>query len=264
MRAITSRRNPIVAPYHDAARGETPDALLLDGPHLVADALDAGLRFRHAVVRTGAEDEHEIAALIDRLARARIDVAPVSASVMAAISPLKSPSAIVALAGRPSTSPDRIYSGPAPLVAIAVGIQDPGNLGAIVRVAEAAGASGLVAAGACANPFGWKALRGSMGSALRLPIAVAADVDAALRDARAHRCRLVATVPRGGTSLFDGNYSGATAMLIGGEGPGLPAHVIGGADDRVTIPMSSTVESLNTAVAAALLLYEARRQRGQA
>ena len=163
-----------------------------------------------------------------------------------------------------STSPDRIYSGPAPLVAIAVGIQDPGNLGAIVRVAEAAGASGLVAAGACANPFGWKALRGSMGSALRLPIAVAADVDAALRDARAHRCRLVATVPRGGTSLFDGNYSGATAMLIGGEGPGLPAHVIGGADDRVTIPMSSTVESLNTAVAAALLLYEARRQRGQA
>ena len=86
---------------------------------------------------------------------------------------------------------------------IACDVQDPGNLGAIVRVAEAAGASGLIAAGQCADPFSWKALRGSMGSALRLPIAIGDTADAATAEARRHGCRVVATLPRDGTPLFD-------------------------------------------------------------
>jgi len=128
-------------------------------------------------------------------------------------------------------------------------------------VAEAAGATGLVAAGASANPFGWKALRGSMGSALRLPIASALSSDAAIADARRRRCRVVATVPRGGRSLFEADLSGPVAVLIGGEGGGLPAALVDTADERVTIPMQAPVESLNAAVTAALILYEARRQR---
>ena len=96
-----------------------------------------------------------------------------------------------------------MFAGHRPLVLIACDVQDPGNLGAIVRVAEAAGATGLIAAGACADPFGWKALRGSMGSALRLPIAIARHVEEAVAEARRHGCRVVATVPRGGRSLFD-------------------------------------------------------------
>jgi RNA methyltransferase, TrmH family len=147
------------------------------------------------------------------------------------------------------------------VVVIAVGVQDPGNLGAIVRVAEAAGASGVIAAGACADPFGWKALRGSMGSSLRLPVAVTADAGEAIGAARRAGYRLVATVPRGGQGLFEVSLSGPIAFLVGGEGPGLPAAVIESADDRITIPMEGAVESLNSAVAAALLVYEAYRQR---
>ena len=94
---------------------------------------------------------------------------------MDALSPVRSSSAIVALAERPRDRSTRVYAGAGPLVVIAVDVQDPGNLGAIVRVAEAAGATGVVAAGASADPFGWKALRGSMGSALRLPIVAARD-----------------------------------------------------------------------------------------
>jgi RNA methyltransferase, TrmH family len=146
-------------------------------------------------------------------------------------------------------------------VVIADGIQDPGNVGAIVRVAEAGGATGIVTTGGSADPFGWKALRGSMGSALRVPIAAAADAAAAVADARGRGCRILAATPRGGRSPFDVDLTGATAVLIGGEGPGLPQRLVDAADERITIPMQPPVESLNTAVSAALIVYEARRQR---
>jgi TrmH family RNA methyltransferase len=178
---------------------------------------------------------------------------------MAAASAVRSPSAIVALADRPNTAD--VFLTRSPLVLIACDVQDPGNLGAIVRVAEAAGASGVIAAGRGADPYGWKALRGSMGSALRLPISVCPDIDAAIGEAQQHQCRVIATVPRGGRGLFDVDLTGAVAVLIGGEGRGLPQSAIQGAQQRVTIPMEPPVESLNAAVTAALIAYEARRQR---
>jgi len=107
-------------------------------------------------------------------------------------------------------------------------------------------------------------LRGSMGSALRLPVDRVDDVSVAVTEARQRGCRIVATVPRDGRSLFAANLKGATAVLIGGEGRGLPDALIAGADERLTIPMQAGVESLNAAVAAALVVYEALRQRGHA
>jgi TrmH family RNA methyltransferase len=154
-----------------------------------------------------------------------------------------------------------MYEAPDPLVVIAADVQDPGNLGAILRVAEAAGATGAIVSGVSADPFGWKALRGSMGSALRLALATTTDVAAAVDEARRAGCAIVATTPRDGRSVFDVKLSGATAVLVGGEGPGLAPAVVDAADIRVTIPMQSPVESLNAAVAAALVLYEVRRQR---
>src|SRR5205823_9329 len=116
-------------------------------------------------------------------------------------------------------------------------------------------------AGHSANPFGWKALRGSMGSALRLPIAVHALTEDGIQEARQHGCRIVATVPTGGRSLFEVDWRGPVAILIGGEGSGLPTSVVAAADLAITIPMKAPVESLNAAVAAALVVYEARQQR---
>jgi TrmH family RNA methyltransferase len=139
-------------------------------------------------------------------------------------------------------------------------VQDPGNVGAIVRAAEAGGASGAVFSGATADPFSWKALRGSMGSALRLPAVIAAANDA-LIGARAANVRLLATVPRDGRPVFEADLRGPVGFLLGGEGPGLPQNLIEAADDRVSIPMRPPVESLNVAVAAAVLVYEALRQR---
>jgi TrmH family RNA methyltransferase len=131
----------------------------------------------------------------------------------------------------------------------------------MVRVAEAAGASGVVVAGASADPFGWKSLRGSMGSALRVPLALRPRVADALAEAKAAGCRVLAAVPRGGTPLSQTNMRGATAILIGGEGPGLPSHVLDAVDERISIPMREPVDSLNVAVATALIAFEASRQR---
>jgi RNA methyltransferase, TrmH family len=257
---VTSRHNPLVARFRDAARGDADAVMLLDGAHLVADALAAKVAIQIAAVTAAAHDMPAIHELADRLSQHGVEVVPVSAPVMDAISPVRSASAIAALADRPRDRAAEMYNGPAPLVVIAVDIQDPGNVGAIVRVAEAAGASGVVAAGASANPFGWKALRGSMGSALRVPIG-GGNPAAAIATARRHRCRIVATVPRAGRTLFDVDLTGPAALLVGGEGAGLPAALIDSADERITIPMQAPVESLNAAVTAAVVLYEARRQR---
>jgi TrmH family RNA methyltransferase len=154
-----------------------------------------------------------------------------------------------------------MYSGTDTLVIFALDVQDPGNVGAIVRVAEAGGATGVIACGATADPFSWKALRGSMGSALRLPVVIERAPADTIEDARRHGCRVIAAAPRGGQSVFDIDLRGPVAILIGGEGPGLAPALVDAADERVSIPMQAPVESLNAAVTAALLVYEARRQR---
>jgi TrmH family RNA methyltransferase len=260
MRPVTSRHNPLVARYRAARRGEPDDALLLDGAHLVSEALDAAVQIHEAAVAVGEADRPEIRGLRERLSRAGIEAIAVSAPVMSAISPVRSPSAIVALARRPVRTDAEVYAGSRPLVVVAIDVQDPGNVGAMIRAAEAGGATGVVAAGGSADPFGWKALRGSMGSALRLPISVKRG-SYAIDDARRYRCRVVATSPRGGRSVFDLDLKGPVAIVIGGEGPGLPHELVENADDRVTLPMQAPVESLNAAVTAALIVYEARRQR---
>jgi TrmH family RNA methyltransferase len=261
---ITSRQNPLVARFRDAARGEGGTVMLLDGAHLVGDAVSAGVAVHIAAVTPLALESGDLQPLVTALGEQGVEVTLVSAQVMDALSPVRSPSAIVALAERPANGRAQLYRRASPLVVVAVDVQDPGNIGAIVRVAEAAGATGVVAAGASANPFGWKALRGSMGSALRLPVIAGIPVDDAIEEARSHGCRIVATAPRDGQPLFDTRLTGPVAFLIGGEGRGLPAEVIAAADERVTIPMQAPVESLNAAVTAAVLLYEAGRQQSAA
>lgn len=260
MRRVTSRQNALVARYRAAARGETTGIVLLDGVHLLAESLAAGLRIQEAAIASHAVDREEFKPIIQQLTAAGIDLVAASTSVMAALSPVRSSSPIVALAERPAPTRARA-GGVVDLLVVAVDIQDPGNVGAIVRVAEAGGATAVMIAGASADPFGWKALRGSMGSALRLPIEVAADADRAVAEARRRGCRLVAAVPRAGRSAFEVDYSGPTAVVIGGEGQGLSASLLDAADERVTVPMAAPVESLNAAVTAALIIYEARRQR---
>jgi RNA methyltransferase, TrmH family len=264
MKTITSRQNPLVRAFRELADAPDPGGrrLLLDGVHLVRDARDAAVRLKAvAISATHAGDGSELAALARELERDRVEISSVSDAVMAAMSPVRTPSGIVAIAEREPLDADAICAQPGALVVVAADVQDPGNLGALLRAAEAGGATGVIVCGRSANPFSWKAVRGSMGSALRLPVATIRTPEVALERVRAAGLQSVAAAPRVGVAPDEIDWRPGTAMFLGGEGTGLPASLTESCDARVTIPMRPPVESLNVAVAAALLVYEARRQR---
>lgn len=255
--AISSRRNPLVSRFRDATDHTVAGTMLLDGAHLLAEALDAGIEVTDVAMAQNAAARPELAALRRRVPQTVL----VTDAVIAAMSPARSPSGVVALARRPAGSEAAVFAGATPLVVVAVDVQDPGNLGALLRSAEAGGATGVIATTSGADPFGWKALRGAMGSAFRLPVARVGDGASAVALARTHGLRLAAAVGRGGTPMSQADLTGPLALLVGGEGGGLTASLVQAADLQVTIPMTPPVESLNVSVAAALLVFEARRQR---
>ena len=261
---ITSRRHPLVARCRDAADGHSDD-VLLDGPHLVADALDAGLALPVILVAEGAETRQDIAVIVTRAERQGQVVQRVTPVVLDAASPTRTPVGILALATLALHDVTQLTVTAGTLLTVAVGIQDPGNVGTLIRSSEAAGATGFLAVGGSAHPFGWKALRGAMGSSLRLPVARTADTEEALRGLAAGGLRLVALTADGNLDLYSADLDGPLAVCAGAEGSGLPEAVVAMADLRIRIPMQPPVESLNVGVATSLVLFEvARRRRGSA
>jgi len=256
---ITSRQNPAVKRFRDAAEAGAAE-LLLDGPHLVAEALLAHLPLE-VVAIDSATPNGEISALARRAAEAGAQMLDVSPSVLEAMSPVRRPSGIVAVARRRESTLDQTLGGESQMVLMLEQVQDPGNVGAIIRAADACGATGVVVGAGSADPYSWKALRGSMGSAFRLPIASRLALADAIERARQLGLRLLAAVPRDGTALPSCDLRRPVAIVLGGEGPGVSADLLELMDGRLTIPMRATVDSLNVATAAALIAYEASRQR---
>jgi len=277
MERISSRQNAIVKRFRDLARASRPvpgdaDArgghamdVLLDGEHLVHEALLCDIP-----IEIAAFSDKQINNVLSPAARIAKDIKKrggrvviVSDQVLAAMSPVQHPSGVVAIASaRPADV--RVVMATVtdlPLVLVLAGLQDPGNVGAIVRAAAAFGASGVVAIEASANPFSWKALRGAMGGTFRLPIAARGSLSEVVASATELGVRLVAAVPRGGTPLPELDLRQPTAIVLGGEGAGVPQTTMAAVHETVTIPMQPPVESLNVAIAAALILYEATRQR---
>jgi RNA methyltransferase, TrmH family len=264
MKRISSRQNPIVRAYRQLAQEPDPigGRLLLDGAHLVREAKAAALSFESVVIALSHLDrETEERALAQSLQRAGVDVASAGDQVFAAISPVRTPSGIVAIAHRQATTMQTMLTHARLFVMVVVGVQDPGNLGALMRISEAGGVTGMIVGGDSANPFSWKAVRGSMGSALRLPVIRDPSTDAVRQAIQKSRAKVIAAVPREGQDPDAVDWSGRIALLLGGEGQGLSASVIEATDERVTVPMEPPVESLNVAASAAILIYAARRSR---
>jgi TrmH family RNA methyltransferase len=181
--------------------------------------------------------------------------------VLRDLSEVQTSQGIVAIARRPVFVEEDLFRHRPPLLAVLAGLQDPGNLGAVLRTAEASGASGAYLAAGTADPFSWKALRGAMGSAFRLPHLRGLEPEAVLERLRSRGIASIATVAEGGMPFDRVDFGRPVALWLGNEGAGLPAAVVQAAEERVTIPMAARVESLNVAVAAGVLLFEAARQR---
>jgi RNA methyltransferase, TrmH family len=264
MDIISSRQNPIVRAFRDLAKTPSPDGtrLLLDGVHLVRDAAEADLLFEAVAIAASRDDDRsEEGRAAHALRSQHVDVMTVSDQAFEAISPVRAPSGIAAIVRRPAVTSAGICREPDAFVLAAVDVQDPGNLGALIRSAEAGGATGVIVCGDSANPFSWKSARGSMGSLLRLPVTTEPGAGAAIDTMRAAGGRIVATTPRDGKAPEAVDWRGRILLMLGGEGPGLDDALARTADDRVSIPMARPVESLNVAVAGAVLVYAARRQR---
>jgi TrmH family RNA methyltransferase len=256
---LTNRQHAVVRRCRQlAVQGTDDGAVLLDGAHLLAAALETHVPIE-AVVTDGRHAD-----LAQQAERAGALVFEATGSVFDAVSPVRSPTGIVAIARWSPAPAERLLVMASDRLLGLVGVQDPGNVGSAIRTADALGATGVICFDQSASPAGYKALRGAMGSTFRLPVA-SARLAEAVPHARQRGIRIAATVSHGGEPPTAAALDAPVLILLGNEGTGLPDALVAEADVRITVPMRIGVDSLNVAVTAALLLWEASdgRQRSR-
>lgn len=255
---VTSRANPRVKQLRAAFAGQarlSGGLVAIEGEHLLEEAVRSGM-----AIKTVFLGENRPTPLY---LPESIEILRLADEVFASVVETRSPQGVASLLVPPVWSLDQLLWG-IPLLVVAVGLQDPGNLGTLLRSAEAFGASGLVTASETVSVWNGKAVRASAGSVFRVPT-ITADLDD-LRKWQSGGMRLLAAVGPAQSSsavldIAEADLTTGVALLIGNEGTGLGPEWTSIADEHVTIPCSGPVESLNAGVAGSLLLYEAQRQR---
>jgi TrmH family RNA methyltransferase len=248
---ISSRQHPFIKRCREAADRRLDGTVLLDGEHLLAEALAADIPLQGVLT-----DERPRSVLSSVDAR-RVQRYIGGGTVLEAASPVRTPSGVVALA---SWAPARMADVLAARDALVVGmidVQDPGNVGGIIRSAHALGATGVLALDSTADPSGWKVLRGAMGSTFKMRVGTGSTTELLSR-AGASRIRLMAAVAHGGSPLDQARFTRPLVLLLGNEGHGLPPDVLRQATQQVHVPLIPGAESLNVGATAAILLWEAR------
>lgn len=260
---ITSPDNSLLRRARAVRDGKLDEAIFVEGMRLCEEALRSGLPIEAAIFSEELAQKEKAAQLIGQLGQVCDRLAAVSEKLLASISYTKTPQGIVVLAKRPRLAASTFKSSqPAsPLLVVLHGINNPVNVGAILRTAEAAGATGAITTQQTSDPFSPKALRGAMGSAFRLPIWTKTTYGEVLSWCAERHIETVCADAEGSTIHTDLDWRTSKALIMGPESTGLTAEEVSAATSVVTIPMCGKVESLNVGVAAAVLLYEAARQR---
>ena len=230
----------------------------IEGPHLIEEALRAGLRV--TTIFIAQEDERLLSAL---RVPPEIEILRLPAKLLDSALATETPQPIAALVEPPEwTWAHLLGARPkgAELVVVLAGIQDPGNLGTILRSAEAFGAAGVVSLPGTVSAWNPKAVRASAGSVFRVPLLAASEREC-LEELHEAGLKVLATTVHAAQPAELVDMAGPVALIIGNEGSGVADELAAKADARVTIPCPGPVESLNAAVATGILLYEAARQR---
>ena len=259
MKAVSSRDNAlykamarlVASTSERRKRGLT----VLDGAHLVEAFLDSGASVDSLVVSRAALERPEIARLAERAAPRA--VALLSDALFDTLSTVESATGIIAAVPTPQGRP---VPPDADLVLLLEDIQDPGNLGTLLRSAAAAGAPHVVLSKHCVFAWSQKVVRAGMGAHFALNIVEGVDLEAFLRSYRGTSLALTGAAK---ASLYDVALKTPVAILVGNEGSGLSAPLLAAATQRVRIPMPGRMESLNAAVAGSLALFEVVRRRGE-
>ena len=261
LRRVEGRHNALVKELRKAfAHGDLTDDghCAIEGMRILEEAIRSGLKFRAVFFNSSALAKAE--RLLPQLA-AHVETLLLPDKLFATAVPSDSPQGVAALVRCPVFTADQVLakSTAGPVLAV-VGVQDPGNLGTILRSAEAFGAAGVLLGEGTVSPFNSKVVRASAGSVFRLPITRVKLVEV-LPLMRSQGLRLVATSSHKGTPVHGAQLTGRLAIFIGSEGAGLPRDILAGMDETLAIPHSEHVESLNAGVAASIVLYEVARQR---
>jgi TrmH family RNA methyltransferase len=259
---ITSSSNERLKFARRVRDGREPGLIFIEGERLVEECLRSGLKL---IACFHAPDPDPRAQIILAEAAGRgCPLYPTSPAALETITDTVHPQGPIVLAERVAFDLDLALSardGDAPLIVCLDAVQDPGNLGTIIRTAEAAGASGVVTLKGSVDAFSPKALRSSMGSAFRLPVAPGLAPEGLFAGIRGAGLRAVATAADGETPYGDYDWRRPTMVVFGNEARGVRKDLLERCDERLRIPLRDPVESLNVAAAAAAVLFEAARQR---
>ena len=260
---ITSRDNPLLRQARTVRDGKVDELIFVEGLRLCVEALRSELEIEAVIASEELIRKEKAAEAFAKLSQASRRVATVSEKLLESISYTKTPQGIVVLAHRPESSEQRLSVGlrSKALIVLLHQINNPVNVGAILRTAEAAGATGIITTKNTSDPFSPKSLRGAMGSAFRLPIWRNTEFNEAVAWCREKNISLVGTAAAAKMKHTDWDWKRATALVLGPESTGLSDEEMTATDQTVSIPMQGEVESLNVSVAAGILLYEAARQR---
>lgn len=261
---ITSRKNDTVKEFlrlsGSPQRRREEGAFTAEGARLCADAAASGLKIRRLLVT--AEADAKYAKYLEVIRRSSPEESRVAPSVANTLSGTKNPQGVFCVCSMPEETPDVPALPVESRLLILEDLQDPANLGAVLRTAEALGLSGAVLCGDCCDPFSPKSLRAGMGAAFRLPLHSRRDAAEAVRRLNRAGCRTFAAVPSSSAvPVTQADFSAPCAVVIGNEGNGLTAETESACAMRITIPMLGRAESLNAASSAAILMWEMMRQK---
>lgn len=261
---IFSRHNPLVKRYRQVRMGLDRQALFLEGLRLIEDTIHSNLNLESLIVAKDLLTRPHVRNLVDQLARQGVRCEVSSWEIVEYLSDVETPQGILAIARRKQQSLETVLAQvkDAPLVVVVVGWRDPGNLGTLLRSGEALGVHAVVTTPQTVDPFSPKVVRASMGSVLRVPVIDQANLDLSVRRMKRMGLQVLAATPEGSRRLTEVDLTAPTAWLIGNEAFGLTDEASALATEQVRIPMRPSVQSLNAAMAATILLYEAARQRG--
>ncbi|HIE12706.1 MAG TPA: RNA methyltransferase [Desulfotomaculum sp.] len=240
---------------------EKEERFLIEGPRLVLEALSADWPLEAVYCSARFTKSRKLAGLLNRLHERRVAVFEVPPGVFDRIACTEEPQGVLAVGRIRKVQLADLLRDPKPLIVVVDGLQDPGNLGTMLRTAGAAGASGAVLLPGTVSLYNPKVVRATAGALFRLPVVEGVSVTEALAFIKNAGLKLVAAEAQGDLPFYAADFLGPTAIAVGGEGAGLKTEVKKAAHQRVFIPMPGGTESLNAAVAASLLIYEALRQR---
>ena len=260
LRRVEGRHNARVKELRRLFREAAPNEhgeVAVEGLHLVEEAIRSGLRVSAVFFSDSARERaHKLLPQLSAHSEALL----LSDDTFASAVPSETPQGVAALVRVRSFALEDLLARQPALLLMTAGLQDPGNLGTIARSGEAFEATGLLLGEGTVSPWNWKATRASAGALFRLPTVKRAIAEA-MAEIKSRGVRVLATSSHKGTALWDADLGGPVAIMIGGEGAGVPRKIMAEADDLIAIPQSDKLESLNAGIAASVVLYEAARQR---